>query len=130
VKTMLRLMKEREEIKVVNDQIGSPTYANDLAEAIMEIIKHLSSVNNHLLFNIYHFSNNGVISWYDFAVAIQSLSGLNCKVLPIPSSAFPTPAKRATYSVMDKQNFISQFHVPLKDWKESLGECLKELGYL
>ena len=130
VKTMLRLMKEREEIKVVNDQIGSPTYARDLAEAIMQIINYLSSANNHLSTNIYHFSNDGIISWYDFAVAIQSLSGSNCRVLPIPSSAYPTPAKRAMYSVMDKQNFIHQFHIPLKDWKESLKECLKELGYL
>ena len=130
VKTMLRLMKEREEIKVVNDQIGSPTYANDLAEAIMEIILQFPTLDSRLLTNIFHFSNDGIISWYDFAVAIQSLSGLNCKVLPIPSSAYPTPAKRAMYSVMDKQNFINQFHIPLKDWKESLHECLKELGYL
>ncbi len=130
VKTMLRLMNEKDEIKVVNDQIGSPTFANDLAEAILKIISHLSSVNYHLSSQIFHFSNEGIISWYDFAVAIQSLSVLSCKVLAIPSSDYPTPAKRALFTVMDKQKFIHQFHIPLKDWKESLQECLKELGYL
>lgn len=102
VKTMLRLMKERESINVVNDQIGSPTYAKDLATAILNIIVRLSSEISHQSSNIYHYSNEGIISWYDFANEIQVLSGLSCKVNAIPSSQYPTPAKRPFYTAMSK----------------------------
>jgi dTDP-4-dehydrorhamnose reductase len=130
VKTMLRLMKEREEIKVVSDQIGSPTYAKDLAEATLQIVLQLKTQNSKPKTQIYHYSNTGVISWHEFAEAIKTLSGLSCRVLPIPSSAFPTPAKRPHYSVMDTENIAADFNIELKDWKQSLQECLKELSSL
>lgn len=123
VKTMLRLMSERPEISVVNDQVGSPTYAADLAKAILDII---SSGNWHP--GIYHFSNKGMISWYDFAVAIKELSNSPCKVNPIPSSAYPTPAKRPAYSVMDTSRITEVYGIEPADWKSSLEKCLKLLS--
>lgn len=126
VKTMLRLMKEKEELKVVNDQIGSPTYAADLASAILQIITRLAAGNVH--YGIYHFSNEGQISWYDFAVTIRTLAGLPCRVLPIPTKDFPTPAKRPAYSVMDTQQIVRDFGVLLKNWKESLVQCISKLS--
>ncbi len=122
VKTMLKLMQEREEIKVVNDQVGSPTYAADLAEAILSIIS-----SDKWFPGIYHYTNEGTITWFDFATAIKELSGSDCKVLPIPTSQFPTPAKRPAYSVLDKTKFKTTFNLPIKDWKESLKECLSKL---
>jgi len=130
VKTMLRLMKERESINVVSDQIGSPTYAKDLAKAVIEIILKLSSDNSHLLSNLYHYSNDAVISWYDFAEAIQQFAGLPCAVNPIPSAQYPTPAKRPFYTAMSKAAIAKDFQLSIRDWKESLKECLAELGYL
>lgn len=121
VKTMLRLMSEKPEINVVSDQVGSPTYAADLAKAILTIV---SSGNWHP--GIYHFSNKGVISWYDFAVAIRELSGSHCVVNPIPSSAYPTPAKRPSYSVMDTSRINEVYGIELEEWKNSLIECLKK----
>lgn len=126
VKTMLRLMKEKDELKVVNDQIGSPTYAADLASAILQIITRLAAGNTQ--YGIYQFSNEGQISWYDFAVAIRTLAGLSCTVLPIPTKDFPTPAKRPAYSVMDTQQIVRDFGVPLKNWKESLVQCIRKLS--
>lgn len=122
VKTMLRLMKERPELKVVSDQIGSPTYAADLADAILQVITSLEKGNTH--YGIYHYSNTGVISWYDFATAIRDLSGLPCNVLPQPGSAYPTPAKRPAYSVMDTSLIAKDFGITLKDWHASLESCL------
>ncbi|TXJ23357.1 MAG: dTDP-4-dehydrorhamnose reductase [Chitinophagaceae bacterium] len=122
VKTMLRLMSERTEINVVNDQVGSPTYAADLAKAILSIV---SSGNWYP--GIYHFSNKGVISWYDFAVAIKELSGSHCTVNPIPSSAYPTPARRPFYSVMDTSRIVEVYGIEPEDWKSSLVKCLKRL---
>ena len=126
VKTMLRLMKERKEINVVNDQLGSPTYAKDLAAAILSIIDGISHANPAAsnLYGIYHFSNEGVISWFDFAVAIRDKSGLDCRVLPIPTTSFPTPAKRPSYSVMDTGKITSLFNVQPKKWTDSLEECI------
>jgi dTDP-4-dehydrorhamnose reductase len=122
---MLRLMKERSEIKVVNDQEGCPTYAADLAEAIMQIV--VSHFNGNNAAGIFHYSNAGAITWFQFAQAIQEESGLSCTVLPIPSSAFPTPAKRPSYSVMDVQDIATVFGVELKPWKESLKYCLSSI---
>ncbi|HNU15684.1 MAG TPA: sugar nucleotide-binding protein, partial [Chitinophagaceae bacterium] len=119
VKTMIKLMSEREELNVVNDQVGSPTYAADLADAILQII---SSGKWHP--GIYHYSNEGIISWYDFAVAIKELSGSNCSVKPIPTSRYPTPAKRPAYSVLDKTKIQAVFGLRLKDWKSSLATCI------
>ena len=129
VKTMLRLMKEKNEISVVSDQFGCPTYAKDLAEAIISIITKLSSQKNSdsNLFGIYHFSNQGIISWYDFAVAIQAFSGVHCHVKSIPSSSFPTPAKRPPYSVMDISKIETHFNIKPHHWKESLAKCIKLL---
>jgi dTDP-4-dehydrorhamnose reductase len=119
---MRKLMSEREELNVVSDQIGSPTYAADLAQVIMEII-----AGGIWVPGIYHFSNSGVISWYDFAVAIRDLSGLQCRVQPIPSSQYPTPAKRPAYSVMDTTKIFSTFKLAPKPWRESLIRCLDKL---
>lgn len=127
VKTMLRLMKERKEINVVNDQLGSPTYAKDLAEAIMEIVNSQRSTVNSQPFGIYHFSNDGIISWYDFAVAIKEIKQLDCVVHSIPTSAYPTPAKRPSYSGLDKTKIANTFNIQLKNWKQSLKECLQLL---
>ncbi len=129
VKTMLRLMSERKEINVVNDQLGSPTYAKDLAEAIMKIVnRQTSNVNNaHNLNGVYHFSNDGIISWYDFAVAIKEIKKFDRIANPIPTSSYPTPAKRPAYSVFDKSKIVTAFNIDLNDWKESLKECLTQL---
>lgn len=128
VKTMLKLMKERQEISVVNDQIGSPTYAADLAEAIMGIIGklsiHQSPFTTH---EVYNYSNNGIISWFDFALTIKELTGSHCKINPIPTSQYPTPAKRPAYSVLDKTKIQQAFGIKLKDWKESLVVCLQRI---
>lgn len=121
VKTMLRLMKERESINVINDQFGSPTYAADLAAAIMQIASRQDVEGG-----IYHFSNEGIISWFDFAVAIRDLSGLQCIVNAIDTSGYPTPAKRPGYSAMNKEK-IKSLGIQLQDWKESLKECLRLL---
>ncbi|CAA9488658.1 MAG: dTDP-4-dehydrorhamnose reductase [uncultured Segetibacter sp.] len=122
VKTMLRLMKERESINVVNDQFGSPTYAADLAAAIMHIASRAKDKGG-----IYHFSNEGVISWFDFAVAIRELSGLSCIVKPMGTSGYPTSAKRPAYSVMNKEKIRSTFGIELRDWKDSLKQCIQLL---
>lgn len=122
VKTMRKLMSEREELNVVNDQVGSPTYAADLATIIMQIID-----SGKWEPGTYHFSNSGVISWYDFAVAIRDLSGLHCHVNPIPSSQYPTPAKRPAYSVMDTSAIFSTFQAVPRNWKDSLRDCLAKL---
>jgi dTDP-4-dehydrorhamnose reductase len=128
VKTMLRLMNEKPELKVVNDQIGSPTYAADLAKAILQVVNQWHSGNQ--TFGIYHYTNSGIISWYDFACEIKALSGLNCTVHPVASSEYPTPAKRPSYSVMDTHNIVEDFKVELVDWKKSLKICIDKLKQL
>lgn len=122
VKTMSRLMQERDSLSVVNDQIGSPTYAADLAQAIMTIITH-----PNWQAGLYHFSNEGEISWYEFALAIQEISGFDCKVSGIPTSAYPTPAKRPQYSLLDKIKIKATFGVIVPDYKESLERCMRLL---
>lgn len=120
VKTMLRLMKEKESINVVEDQQGCPTYAADLAAGIMDIIS-----GTKMEPGIYNFSNHGVINWYQFALAIKELSGSKCVVNPIPSSQYPTPAKRPAYSVMDTTKIRETFNVVIPEWKESLRKCIE-----
>jgi len=129
VKTMMKLMSEKTEIGVVSDQIGSPTYAADLAEVIFQIITTLTAHHSPLTTHagIYHFSNEGIISWYDFAVAIKEITGSNCKVNAIPTSAYPTPAKRPAYSVLDKSKIQQTFGISLKNWKDSLSLCISQL---
>lgn len=122
VKTMIRLMSERDEIGVINDQIGSPTYAKDLARAIVDIIEGEDWVGG-----IYHYSNEGEISWYDFAAAIKEIKGLDCKINPIPTTQYPTPAKRPKYSLLDKSKIKRTFKVEVPHWKESLQGMLGKL---
>lgn len=129
VKTMLRLMKEREEIGVVNDQLGSPTYAKDLAVATMKIAEQqLSGANDKT--GMYHFSNQGEITWFDFANKIRELSGLSCRVKAIPTTAFPTPAKRPSYSVLSKKRIVTDYGIELRDWTEALEDCIAEIKAL
>ncbi len=125
VKTMLRLMKDRSELKIVSDQIGSPTYAADLAAALLQVIDELTKGNRH--YGVYHYSNEGVISWFDFATAIQQIADLHCQLLPIPTTAYPTPAKRPAYSAMDTQKIVKDFGVTLRSWKDGLAECISKL---
>ena len=122
VKTMMRLMNERESINVVSDQIGSPTYAADLAEVIMKIISSAQFVPG-----IYHYSNEGKISWWEFAVAIKEMVNSKCIVNPIPTSQYPTPAKRPHYSLLDKSKISTVYQLHIKDWKESLAICLAKI---
>ena len=122
VKTMLRLMAEKESISVVADQWGSPTYAADLAKAILHIIESRSWHPG-----IYHYSNEGVISWAQFAEAIGTLTNSTCKVAFISTEQYPTPARRPAYSVMDKSKIAAVYHLPIRPWKESLQECLQKL---
>ena len=112
---MSRLMQERDSLNVVNDQIGSPTYAADLAQAIMTILTHA-----HWQAGIYNFSNEGAISWYEFALAIQEIGGFDCEISGIPSSHYPTPAKRPQYSLLDKSKIKNTFGVVVPEYKESL----------
>jgi dTDP-4-dehydrorhamnose reductase len=129
VKTMLRLGKERGHLKVVFDQIGTPTYAGDLARATLEMLAQaFDKKETHQLGGIYNYSNEGVCSWYDFAVAIFEIAGLNCTVQPIESSEFPTPAARPPFSVMNKEKIKKTFGLSIPHWRESLLKCLAEQG--
>ena len=119
VKTMMKLMNDKEEISVVADQKGTPTWAADIASAIMKIIESEKWISG-----IYNFSNEGEITWHDFAIEIKRLIGSHCKVNPIPSSAYPTPAKRPQYSVLNKSKIEKTFGVQLIDWKTSLEKCI------
>lgn len=121
VKTMRRLGLEQESLNVVCDQIGTPTYAADLAQAIVEMMSQIKSGTKE----IYHMTDEGVCSWYDFACEIMSLSGLKCRVCPIPSSAYPTKAERPFYSVLSKEKIKRDFKITIPHWKESLVKCLK-----
>lgn len=132
VKTMLRLMKERPELNVVSDQVGAPTYAGDLAKAMLEIVQQAEAGNQQPATGtwqpgIYHYSNQGRISWYDFAVAIQELSGSACKVNPISTAQYPTPAKRPAFSLLNTHKIRATFQLSIPDWKESLQRCLQRL---
>ena len=122
VKTMLRLGKERDSLNVVFDQIGSPTYAADLAQTIMSIIEL-----NNWQSGIYHFSNEGVCSWYDFTKSIHRIAKIDCKVLPIESKDFPTPTKRPNYSVLNKNKIKSCYNIEIPHWESSLEKCLSIL---
>ena len=123
VKTMIRLMNERPAINVVNDQIGSPTYAADLAAAILHIINAPQFVPG-----IYNYSNEGQISWYEFALAIHKLIGSNCKVGSIASASYPTPARRPHYSLLDKSRIKKTYSISIPDWLPSLTICINRLN--
>jgi dTDP-4-dehydrorhamnose reductase len=129
VKTMLRLMKEKESINVVSDQRGCPTYAADLAAAIMQIVVKRTTNNTQHTTGIFNYSNAGITNWYEFALAIKELSGSKCMVNPIPTSQYPTPAKRPQYSVLDTSKIQQTFGISIPEWKESLKKCLAILLY-
>lgn len=124
VKTMRKLGAERESLNVVTDQIGSPTFAGDLAQAIVKILPMMNENNK----GIYHYTNEGVCSWYDFATEIMDLSGLACKINPVPSSAYPTKAARPFYSVLSKEKIKKVFGLEIPHWKKSLSAFCKENG--
>jgi len=122
VKTMIRLGKEKPELGVIFDQIGTPTYARDLAVAIF------AAINKGIVPGLYHFSNEGVISWYDFTKAIHRIAGIsNCHVRPLHTAEYPTPAKRPHYSVLDKTKIKQTYGIEVPYWEESLAECIKKL---
>ena len=122
VKTMLRLGKEKAELGVIFDQIGTPTYAADLAQAIM------TAVEKGIKPGVYHFSNEGVISWYDFTKAIHRIAGITtCKVRPLHTSEYPTPANRPHYSVLDKTKIKETYGMEIPYWEESLQKCIERL---
>ncbi|WP_136669124.1 dTDP-4-dehydrorhamnose reductase [Flavobacterium sp. H122] len=122
MKTMLRLAQDRTELNVVADQIGTPTNAVDLAGAVLEIISSDFKHSAHDNYGIYNFSNEGICSWYDFAVEIFKQNNINIKVNPIPTEAYPTPAKRPGYSVLDKSKIKSTFGITIKNWQEALAQ--------
>lgn len=124
--TMLRLAEKRPELQVVFDQVGTPTYAADLAKAVETVILKYAESRADFPFGTYHFSNEGVASWYDFACAIFELSGMKTAVQPVESYAFPTPAKRPVYSVLNKQKIKDTFGIEIKHWRHSLRDCLVE----
>lgn len=125
LKTMLNLFKTKDSLGVVSDQIGSPTYAKDLADFILsKQTKFKSGVN------IYHYSNEGVCSWYDFAYFINELSGNKCKIGPIKTSEYPTKATRPSYSVLDKDKIKKEFEIGISHWSDGVKDCLKRLGEL
>ena len=127
VKTMLRLGSERSQLSVIFDQIGSPTYAGDLAKAILDILLKIEAKQVEDWRGIYHYSNEGVCSWYDFATAIFKLSNINCQVLPIETKAYPTPAKRPHFSLLNKAKVKTSFSLVIPHWQESLEKCLEKL---
>jgi len=129
VKTMLRLADKLPEIKVVNDQIGAPTFAKDLASVSMSILNTMLSSEDISFFNkVYHYSNSGQISWYDFAKEIFAQADKDILLYPIPTSEYPTPANRPFWSVLDCNLIQETFGIEVLDWKKSLAVCLEKLG--
>lgn len=125
VKTMIRLMKERDSLNIVGDQQGRPTYARDLATASIQI---LNALNLGLLIKgIYHFANTGETTWFDFAQKIKELAGLECTLTPINSDQFPTPAKRPNYSVLDTQKIEKELNLHIPHWELALSDCILQL---
>jgi dTDP-4-dehydrorhamnose reductase len=123
VKTMIRLMQEKPELNVVNDQFGSPTWAADLANAVLQIISGQQWGNG-----VFHYCNRGIISWYDFAKKIAELIQSSCKINPIPSTSYPTPARRPAYSALDTSRMEKEFGIEMADWDKSLQACLQRLA--
>lgn len=122
VKTMIRLGREREQLGVIFDQVGTPTYAHDLATAIM------TAIDKGIKPGVYHFSNEGVTSWYDFTKSIHRLSGINtCQVSPLHTAEYPTPACRPAYSVLDKTKIKDAYGIEIPHWEESLAKCIAKL---
>ena len=123
VKTMLRLGKEKDSLGVIYDQVGTPTYAKDLAKVILEMLPRINTAQTE----IYNYSNEGVASWYDFAREIMQMAKLTCKINPIETSQYPTPAKRPHHSLLNKAKIKNEFGIEIPYWKESLEECLRKI---
>ena len=127
VKTMLKLGNERAELGVIFDQVGTPTNASDLAKTCLDILSYNSQSKIKSKGNLYHFSNEGVASWYDFAISIMELGGVNCKVNPIQTEDYPTLAKRPHYSVLNKSKIKTDFKIEIPYWRDSLKDCIKKI---
>ena len=124
VKTMLRLGKERNSLGVIFDQAGTPTYARDLAKTILEI---LPNIENEKV-EVYNYSNEGVLSWYDFAKEIIRMAKIDCQINPIETKEYPTPASRPYYSLLNKSKIKKEYNIIIPYWKDSLDECLRKMG--
>ena len=119
---MYTLMKERESLNIINDQIGSPTYAKDLAETIINIINYKDWIPG-----LYHYSNEGEVSWFDFARSIKNYFGLSTDLYQISSDEYPTAARRPSYSLLDKSKIKTTFNIKVPSYEDSLGKCIKIL---
>lgn len=126
VKTMLRLMKERDQLKIVADQKGRPTYAKDLAIATMKMIEAMNA--GKTIKGIYHFANRGETTWFDFAATIKANADLTCDVQPIETKDFPTPAKRPAYSVLDTSKIEQDVEMDIRHWEDALKECIDQIN--
>lgn len=125
VKTMMRLMKERDALNIVGDQKGRPTYAKDLALATIKMLETINTGKD--IRGVYHFANSGETTWFDFAVKIKAIAGLDCDLTAIPSAQFPTPAKRPYYSVLDTQKIETALGMEIPNWETALRECIEKL---
>jgi len=126
VKTILKYGTERGKLSIVYDQTGTPTYAPDLAKAILDIIPQTADLQG---VNLYHYSNEGVSSWYDFARAIVEITGIQCQLSPIETKDYPLPAVRPYYSVLNKHKIKNAFALEIPYWRDSLKLCIKRMGY-
>jgi dTDP-4-dehydrorhamnose reductase len=126
VKTMMRLMKERDQLNIVADQKGRPTYAKDLALATMKMIEAIHA--GKTIKGIYHFANRGGTTWFDFAAKIKAIAGLDCTLNPIETKDFPTPAKRPAYSVLDTSKIEQDLEMDIRHWEDALKDCMKLLS--
>ena len=129
VKTMLRLGNDKKSIQVVSDQKGTPTFAKDLAKTCLDILSNTDSTSISKKGKIYHYSNEGVTSWYDFARAIMEISNIDCNIIPIETKDYPTQAIRPLYSVLDKSKITSDFKVTIPHWRDSLTNCIKKINH-
>jgi dTDP-4-dehydrorhamnose reductase len=124
---MIKLGEERDELHVVSDQVGTPTYAHDLARSILQIIQRLEEDKNFKDFGVYHYSNDGVCSWFDFATEIQIISGNNCKTNSTDSESFKTLAKRPHYSVLNKSKIKHIFGLDIPHWRGRISHCINRI---
>ena len=129
VKTMLRLGNEKKSLQVVSDQKGTPTFAKDLAKTCLDILSDASSTKISKKGSLYHYSNEGVTSWYNFATAIMEIGNIDCKVIPIETKDYPTQARRPMYSVLDKSKIKSDFKLTIPHWRDSLANCIKKINH-
>jgi len=124
ISTMLKLGKERDELKVVSDQIGSPTYAADLADIILEIIKHKKFRDRGQTTQIYHYSGEGEISWYEFAKEIFKIEKIECELHPVKSQQYPSPGKRPKNTILSQDKIVKAFNIKISNWESSLNTCM------